>query len=293
MLSFDELRYFSTIADLGSIQKAAIRLFVTPGALSSRLKNLEHRLGFNVFLREKRSLILTDKGREVLSQFQNALKSFENLENYLEKGELPETPQILKWGAPISMMSLLIKNFWIPWTSQNPTCDSKVFSLSSSQVLQKLQVGDLDFGFAFNPQLSPDFQSVQVMNDRLVIVVRKGHPLLKLQSIARIRGLEKFEAVLPHTLPGVESCSSHPWFLKHGLKFKTAFTFDAYESAEVFVKQNECWSFIPEHRVASSGLEVLARTQTAESGARLFAIWRKNQAPNLKVLRALRSIKIN
>ena len=56
------LRYFLTVADEGSITKAAARLHVSQPALSMQLAALEDELGHKLFERCARGIALTEKG---------------------------------------------------------------------------------------------------------------------------------------------------------------------------------------------------------------------------------------
>ena len=51
-LEFRVLRYFITIAEEGSISKAAEKLMITQPTLSRQLKDLEQELGEPLFIRE-------------------------------------------------------------------------------------------------------------------------------------------------------------------------------------------------------------------------------------------------
>ncbi|MFZ4715220.1 MAG: LysR family transcriptional regulator [Bacteriovoracaceae bacterium] len=64
-LNYHHLYYFKTIADEGSIVKASKLLKVGQPALSMQLKQLEDRFQKQLFIREKRSLILTTTGKTV------------------------------------------------------------------------------------------------------------------------------------------------------------------------------------------------------------------------------------
>jgi LysR family transcriptional activator of nhaA len=64
-LNYHHLYYFHAIARDGGMAKAAKRLGVGQPALSTQLKQLEERLGFALFERKSRSLLLTEKGRIV------------------------------------------------------------------------------------------------------------------------------------------------------------------------------------------------------------------------------------
>ena len=60
------LRYFSIIAEEGSMRRAAERLYMTQPPLSRHMKRLEEMLGVTLFTRHSKGLTLTSQGQEVL-----------------------------------------------------------------------------------------------------------------------------------------------------------------------------------------------------------------------------------
>lgn len=60
------LRAFTTVAELGSVTKAADRLNQTQGAISQQIKKLELELGHVLFSRAKAGMALTDQGARLL-----------------------------------------------------------------------------------------------------------------------------------------------------------------------------------------------------------------------------------
>ena len=60
------LRYFSIIAEEGSMRRAAERLFMTQPPLSRHMKRLEEMLGVTLFTRHSKGLTLTSQGQAVL-----------------------------------------------------------------------------------------------------------------------------------------------------------------------------------------------------------------------------------
>lgn len=65
-LNYHHLYYFRSIANEGSIAKAAKKLSLGQPALSTQLKRLEDSLGVALFERKNRSLVLTEAGRVAL-----------------------------------------------------------------------------------------------------------------------------------------------------------------------------------------------------------------------------------
>ena len=60
------VRTFVTVAELGTVSKAALRLRIAQPALSRHISDLEAELGFKLFDRVGRRLLLTGEGEQLL-----------------------------------------------------------------------------------------------------------------------------------------------------------------------------------------------------------------------------------
>ncbi len=60
------LEIFKTVAEQGGIAKAATRLHRVPSNVTTRVKQLEERLGTKLFLRGNRRLVLSAEGKRLL-----------------------------------------------------------------------------------------------------------------------------------------------------------------------------------------------------------------------------------
>lgn len=61
-MDFNMLRYFVTVADEGSISRAAEVLFLSQPSLSQQIQRLEKEMNTRLFLREARGVALTPAG---------------------------------------------------------------------------------------------------------------------------------------------------------------------------------------------------------------------------------------
>lgn len=61
-MTLKQLEYFLAIAENGSITKAANSLRISQPPLSLQLKGLEEELGCQLFIRDKKNMIITPKG---------------------------------------------------------------------------------------------------------------------------------------------------------------------------------------------------------------------------------------
>ena len=70
-LNFNHLFYFWRVAKLGHLTRAAEELHTSQSAVSAQIRQLEERIGEDLFIREGRRLILTDAGQLVQAYADN------------------------------------------------------------------------------------------------------------------------------------------------------------------------------------------------------------------------------
>jgi LysR family transcriptional regulator, nitrogen assimilation regulatory protein len=61
-MDLKRLRTFVSVADLGTVSQAAVRLHISQSALSRQIGYLEYECGFKLFDRIGRRLFLTTRG---------------------------------------------------------------------------------------------------------------------------------------------------------------------------------------------------------------------------------------
>jgi DNA-binding transcriptional LysR family regulator len=91
MLNLDDLTFFSTIIDAGSLTKAAKIMDVPKSKLSRRLANLESELGYQLLIRTTRKQELTASGLLLYRSCKPHLEALNNIENDIH--ELNTSPK--------------------------------------------------------------------------------------------------------------------------------------------------------------------------------------------------------
>ncbi len=85
-MTLQQLRYVIMIADCGSMNEAAKQLFISQPSLSGTIKELELEIGFDIFLRSNRGIVITPEGEEFLSYAKQVSEQYRLLEDkYIEK----------------------------------------------------------------------------------------------------------------------------------------------------------------------------------------------------------------
>ena len=135
-LNYHHLRYFREVAIEGHMGRAADRLNVAQSALSVQIKQLEDSLGFALFARVRRTLVLTEAGRIALDYADRVFSAGDELIATLQQSSATK-PQ-LRVGA----LSTLSRNFQLQFLRPLLTDGSYGFSLKSGNT--RTLLGDLE-----------------------------------------------------------------------------------------------------------------------------------------------------
>lgn len=89
-INYHHLYYFKTIAEEGSVSKAAERLRLGQPTLSAQLKQFEDALGVVLFERQHKKLILTEQGKVAVDYARNIFKLGSEMYEVLHDRILPQ-----------------------------------------------------------------------------------------------------------------------------------------------------------------------------------------------------------
>lgn len=85
-MTLQQLRYAIAVADSGSMNEAAKRLFISQPSLSGMIKELEEEVDMQIFLRSNRGILITPEGEEFLGYARQVVEQYRLMEDrYIEK----------------------------------------------------------------------------------------------------------------------------------------------------------------------------------------------------------------
>jgi DNA-binding transcriptional LysR family regulator len=224
-------RTFVTVAELGTVSKAALHLHIAQPALSRQISDLEQELGFRLFDRLGRRLVLTSEGEQLLGDCRNLLTYAGAIG---EKAQLLQGGDtgVLKVAASPQHIESVFSQFLPRYAQRYPNVQVKVREGSGSEILAMLERGDIHLAqnllhavqldlqrFAIQPLepvelLAACHSQLTIGNQGTIDVGRLGsYPLLLLDggfgfrrafdAACRLAGLAPkvlFESRAPHTL---------------------------------------------------------------------------------------------
>lgn len=106
-MTLQQLRYVIEVAETGSMNVAAKKLFVSQPSLSMAIKELENDVHISIFERTTRGVILTAEGEEFLGYARQVINQVELLEDkYVAVGQIKK-----KFGVSAQHYSFAVKAF--------------------------------------------------------------------------------------------------------------------------------------------------------------------------------------
>ncbi|MBS0526256.1 MAG: LysR family transcriptional regulator [Proteobacteria bacterium] len=136
---------FLTVAELGTVSKAALRLRVAQPALSRQIIGLEQELGLRLFDRVGRRLLLTGEGEQLMAGCRVLLNSASSLKEQAQLLSQGDTGVLKVAGSPQHIESVL-SQFLHRYAERYPRVEVKLTEGTGSEILTLLERGEVHLG---------------------------------------------------------------------------------------------------------------------------------------------------
>nr|WP_245349772.1 LysR family transcriptional regulator [Acinetobacter guillouiae] len=239
--SLEQLLAFQHVAEQLSFKKAADQLFLTPTALSHRIKKLEQQLNIQLFERRTRSISLTPEGEYLLKHVQSGFGQIQTALFQLEQNK----QRLFTITTTPSFASEWIIPYLPELQSRFPNI---MFRVHASYDLVNMTSGLYDLAIRYGSGGYQDVDAELFAVDEYVAV---GHPSLDIAT------MNWTTVPLIHFTWGDEYCPNRvnwqKWFEKQGLHIQAG-------QAQVFYTQE---SHAIQAVLSGQGIALLSRISIA------------------------------
>jgi len=163
------LRCFVAVAEAGSLRAAARRLGLAQPTITGHLRRLEATLGFPVFERVGRRLVLTDQGRRLLPRAQQAVRAIESVAEGIGDG-LDAGRGRLIVGAIPTMSPYLLPPVLARLRGEYPESELIVHEDLTERLLERLDEHSIDVAVLSPPISHPRIDCETLGSERLLVV---------------------------------------------------------------------------------------------------------------------------
>ncbi|MFL6305080.1 MAG: LysR family transcriptional regulator [Candidatus Sulfotelmatobacter sp.] len=203
-MDLKRLETFVTVADLGTVSKAGLRLRISQSALSRQISDLEYECGFKLFDRIGRRLFLTTRGEQLLADCRRVLGQIGALGEHIELLKRGDSG-VLKLAAPPQTIESILSRFLPRYAKRFPNVRVKLVEALGMDQVPLLERGEVHIGIRHDQGVNPWFESLALPSDDVLaaclpslqlgrggmidIATLAPHPLLLLDSGYSVRRL--------------------------------------------------------------------------------------------------------
>jgi DNA-binding transcriptional LysR family regulator len=174
--NLDELEIFRCVAHEGGVLRAASRLHRVPSNVTTRIKQLEERLGVRLFQRQGRGVVLTDSGQTLLRHADRLLRLAEEAEQDVRTGTVKGT---LRLGSLESAAAARLPPLLSAVHLQHPDVAIELRTGTTASLLRMLGRFEIEAAFVSEPFEAGPLSSIPVFEEELVLITAINAPAPK------------------------------------------------------------------------------------------------------------------
>ncbi|HEX7784500.1 MAG TPA: LysR family transcriptional regulator [Sphingobium sp.] len=190
-------QYVVSTARFGSFTAAAERVGVTQSAITKSVADLERQLGYALFNRTARGVILTDEGRAFVDRAARLLEEAQDLLRGASAGS-DAYAGVLRIGVCPASLEWLLVDPLATLVTRHPSIRLDLVGGSFDKVVQQLRAGAIDVALGYEAafQEQPDFRREPLPSMKTTFFVRHGHPILQCDEVTAA-DIAKYDLISP------------------------------------------------------------------------------------------------
>jgi len=175
-----QLRYFVTLARELNFSRAARRLNISQPPLSRQIQQLESELGLKLFVRDKRSVYLTDAGRALLNDAESLVDHaarFKDTASLAAQGKAGVVRIGIGMGLGEHVNAAVTEH-----SKHFPSVELELYDIFSTRQNHALRERIIDVGF-MRPPVDPGLMSEPIVKEHFEVIICRKHPLAGRKSL--------------------------------------------------------------------------------------------------------------
>jgi len=170
------LEIFQAVAEQGGITKAAVRLHRVPSNVTTRVKQLEEKLGTKLFLRRNRKLVLSAEGKRLLGYADRLLHLSSEAEAAVRHGSPAGVFQI---GALESTAATRLPPLLARYHRSYPEVRLELVTGTTGALIARVLNHEIEAAFVAEPFAADDLEGDPVFCEKLVLITPKSFRRIK------------------------------------------------------------------------------------------------------------------
>ncbi len=175
MLNIDDLVVFVEAAECNNFSMTGRKLHLTQPAVSQKISNLEDRFGVKLFIRQGRSMSLTEAGQVLEPMARELIGLSRRLDETMVslQGEVIGEMTV---GCSTASGKYLLPGLIALFRKRYPLVRINVEVSSRDSVFRKISAGDVALGVSSKKVEHRDLEYRKLFTDDVILIVPAGHP---------------------------------------------------------------------------------------------------------------------
>lgn len=182
-IDLDSLEIFRAVVQEGGIVRAAGKLNRVQSNVTTRVKQLEQRLGVQLFRRQGRSLVLSPEGELLLSYAQRLFRLADEAESELRSGK---PMGVFRVGSLESTAGSRLAPLLSRFHRLYPGVVVELMTGTTGALVQRVTHFEIEAAFVSEPFTAPGLQTLKVFEEELVLITAKDLP--EVTRVAQLAG---------------------------------------------------------------------------------------------------------
>lgn len=176
MLTLKQLSYALAVAKTLHFKRAAEACSVSQSALSSAVQELEYQIGFAIFERDNKRVLVTSQGEDFLLRAQSVLSAAQDLMAFAQAQREPLS-RPLSLGVIPTVGPFLLPRVLPLVRERYPDLKLKIKEAPSAQLVQQVQQGELDTAVLALPYPLAGLLAFEFWHEDFYVVMhQRDHP---------------------------------------------------------------------------------------------------------------------
>jgi|ERR1700736_5375196 DNA-binding transcriptional LysR family regulator len=172
-LDLEALQIFKAVVEHGGITKAAARLNRVQSNVTTRIKQLEKRLGTELFHRRNRRLVLSGEGKLLLGYAERLLRLSTEAEAALRNGK---PHGVFRLGTIESVAATRLPPILSRFHRDHPTVQVDLATGTTDALIAKVLDYEIEAAFVSQPFLTDQLETQPAFDEELVLIGPKNFP---------------------------------------------------------------------------------------------------------------------
>ncbi len=196
MIELRHLRYFIAVAEELNFRRAAERIYIDQTPLSRTIRDLEDRLGVQLFVRAPRKLHLTPAGLRLLKEARKVFIRMERAQRAVRDTDARFRAP-LRIGIADGVAQPKLSECLISWRDVAPEIQLELTEMRAPELADALQREELDVGFSFGVPDDDAIEQQPAWSYAAMALLPPGHELAS-QPVLALADLLAFPLLSYH-----------------------------------------------------------------------------------------------